>query len=153
MAITLEDFQTRIEELCRENGIEITNGGADTTAPQVWKLGDLWSIPKVTFSNTFEGTRVHRLRLFIHNDTQNWLCRYDITFHNRPICVGDKTFDRSIEDVFATLMKQSIGKSDQQITELLISGLTGKSGIYSEKVHSADGRYRTEKIFKVVNPS
>lgn len=153
MAITLEDFQTRIEELCRANGIEITNGGADTTAPRVWKLGDLWSIPKVVFSNTFDGTKVHRWRVFIHNDTQDWSCCYDISFHNRPICVGNQTFARSKDDIFAILMLQSIGKSDQQITELLISGLTGKSGIYSEKVHSADGRYRTEKIFKVVNPS
>lgn len=142
-----EKWLQEAKQFAEEQGFSV-NGGLDTSKVVVNLTGDIIKTEGCTFANTFnEVGKVRRLRIVAENVNKGKFL-LELTFLNRPICVGDKIFIRSNECFFVQLARKIQGLSDSETAKVIEEALKEPlKFIVNEKLHVCDSHYRTEKIF------
>lgn len=142
-----EKWLEEAKQFAEEQGFSV-NGGLDTSKVVVNTTGDTVVTNGCTFANTFnESGKVRRLRIVAEN-TQKGKFLLELTFLNRPICVGDKIFIRDNNCFFVQLARKINGLSDAEASKIIEEALKEPlKFIVNEKLHVCDSHYRTEKIF------
>jgi hypothetical protein len=130
------------------NGEYSDRKGTDNTKPLIFSHGNEWEIKSVVFSNKFdENNKLKRIKVVVENITTKEFIPTELTFLNRPICVGDKTYIRDARCYFTAVMNECKGLSDKATCDLIETRLKGKSGVIEEQIHANGNSYRTEKKF------
>lgn len=142
-----EKWLQEAKQFAEEQGFS-ANGGLDTSKVVVNTTGDKVVTNGCTFANTFsENGKVRRLRIVAENESKGKFL-LELTFLNRPICVGDKIFPRSNECFFVQLARKINGLSDAEASKIIEEALKEPlKFVVNEKLHVDSSHYRTEKIF------
>lgn len=142
-----EKWLKEAKQFAEEQGFS-TNGGLDTSKVVVNTTGDKVVTNGCTFANTFsENGKIRRLRIVAEN-TNKGKFLLELTFLNRPICVGDKIFLRDNNCFFVQLARKIQGLSDSETTKVVEEALKEPlEFVVNEKIHVDSSHYRTEKIF------
>lgn len=142
-----EKWLQEAKQFAEEQGFS-ANGGLDTSKVVVNTTGDTIIINGCTFANTFsENGKVRRLRIVAENESKGKFF-LELTFLNRPICVGDKIFPRDNNCFFVQLARKINGLSDAETASVIEEALKEPlKFVVSEKLHVCDSHYKTEKIF------